>query len=175
MKNKLILSLMLVLVLSVSCKNNTTDSTTDEDKNATLTIETLNAEINSMTDQSPVISVTETSTTKSVTFPINYAFNDYSLTDYKLDVYVTPNSLKGGLDKAFAGIQNGKINYEVTPPNITSQGRSTQIITITLTPKNSSDTFNKSSFRNSGKKFYKTIESNKIVCEFEFDTNWKPN
>ncbi|MBW5390522.1 hypothetical protein [Brachyspira hampsonii] len=51
MKNKLILSLMLVLTLAVSCKNNTTDSTAT---GTTITMDMLEEELNNINNDSPI-------------------------------------------------------------------------------------------------------------------------
>ncbi|EKV57999.1 hypothetical protein A966_02681 [Brachyspira hampsonii 30446] len=51
MKNKLILSLMLVLALAVSCKNNTTDSTAT---GTTITMDMLEEELNNINNDSPI-------------------------------------------------------------------------------------------------------------------------
>lgn len=168
MKNKLILSLMIVLALAVSCKNNTTDSTAT---GTTITMETLEEELNNIDDNVPI---SENGSLTPSDFVAIIIYNDPAYMpdpDIGGDVndYLTANSVKKGLDNGFAGIPNSKINYEVTVPTITADGKQDAAITIKLTPKNSDD-----KFAESGWNGYCTVDSDKqITIKVTFKATWK--
>ena len=175
MSKKIFLSLLFVLVLTVSCKNNTTDSTAD----STITYQMFEEQI-LFADETAVISKEEgflptpvyaSLILKAIIFGTelepSYAYND-------ANTAITPNTLRNGLDKAFADILDSKINYEITIPTITKSGNQTFTLTLVFTPKNSNDKFDTASFKSDAPS-HLTCTEQKVECNIDVNAYWAAN
>ena len=173
MSKKIFLSLLFVLVLTVSCKNNTTDSTAD----STITYQMFEEQI-LFADETAVISKEEgflptpvyaSLILKAIIFGTelepSYAYND-------ANTAITPNTLRNGLDKAFAAIPDRKINYEITIPAITQDAKQEVTFTITFTPRNSNDKFDTASFQQTEIPDYITYTEKEVKCNISINAYW---
>ena len=85
---------------------------------------------------------------------------------------LTPETVKNGLDKAFAAIPDRKINYEITIPAITQDAKQEVTFTITFTPRNSNDKFDTASFQQTEIPDYITYTEKEVKCNISINAYW---
>ena len=166
------MSLLFVLALAVSCKNNTTDSTAGN----TITYQMFEDQINAA-DETAVISKEGTSVSSfldaslildSIIFGVFMPLEE----ENDANTALTPETVKNGLDKAFAAIPDRKINYEITIPAITQDAKQEVTFTITFTPRNSNDKFDTASFQQTEIPDYITYTEKEVKCNISINAYW---
>ncbi|AEM23258.1 hypothetical protein Bint_2659 [Brachyspira intermedia PWS/A] len=172
MSKKIFLSLLFVLALAVSCKNNVAEPTIT----TTITFDILSEQLYTadtsftISKEAPsIIPITTGKIINSIIYlsPTPIGDNNDAATA------ITPARLKDGLDKTFASIPNSTINYEVIPPTITTDGKQTITFDIIMTPKNSYDKFDTSTFRKT--LYLKEVTEKKIVYGIQYEAYWAAN
>ena len=85
---------------------------------------------------------------------------------------LTPDTVKNGLNEAFAAITDKKMNYTITTPTVSEDKQQILTITITFTPVNSNDKFDTASFQQAKIPSYVTCSEKEVKCEISINAYW---